>query len=71
VSTLLPFQPKDTQCVERKRHIGNDVVVLIFQDRTLNAQGGVDSERKPFDPLLLRSQFNRMISTLKVFLIVF
>ena len=31
VSTLLPFFPADPQQVERKRHIGNDLVVIIFQ----------------------------------------
>ena len=32
VAPMLPFQPKDPQRVERKRHIGNDVCVLIFKD---------------------------------------
>ncbi|KAJ3021363.1 hypothetical protein HKX48_008680 [Thoreauomyces humboldtii] len=32
VSTLLPFIPGDRQQLERKRHIGNDIVVIIFQD---------------------------------------
>lgn len=30
VSTLLPFSPNDPQQVERKRHIGNDIVMLVF-----------------------------------------
>ncbi|GAM26221.1 hypothetical protein SAMD00019534_093960, partial [Acytostelium subglobosum LB1] len=32
VSTLLPFNVKDKQQLERKRHIGNDIVVIVFQD---------------------------------------
>jgi len=32
VSTLLPFNPKDKQQLERKRHIGNDIVVILFQE---------------------------------------
>jgi len=32
VSTMLPFNPKDKQQLERKRHIGNDIVVIIFQE---------------------------------------
>eukprot|EP01118_Nematostelium_gracile_P009355 TRINITY_DN3141_c0_g1_i3.p1 TRINITY_DN3141_c0_g1~~TRINITY_DN3141_c0_g1_i3.p1 ORF type:complete len:198 (-),score=41.63 TRINITY_DN3141_c0_g1_i3:132-725(-) len=32
VSTLLPFSRADRQQLERKRHIGNDLVVIIFQD---------------------------------------
>jgi RAP1 GTPase activating protein 1 len=30
VSTLLPFNPLDKQQLERKRHIGNDIVIIIF-----------------------------------------
>jgi len=32
ISTLLPFTPNDPQQVKRKRHIGNDIVCVIFQD---------------------------------------
>lgn len=32
VSTMLPFNPKDKQQLERKRHIGNDIVVVVFQE---------------------------------------
>ncbi|KAI8929244.1 hypothetical protein BC831DRAFT_518847 [Entophlyctis helioformis] len=32
VATLLPFRQEDKQQLERKRHIGNDIVVIIFQD---------------------------------------
>lgn len=32
VSTMLPFNPKDPQQLERKRHIGNDIVVILFQE---------------------------------------
>jgi len=49
VSTLLPFFPDDAQQVERKRHLGNDVVILLFSE----------GENKPFDPSIIRSQFNR------------
>ena len=33
VCTMLPFVEEDEQKVERKRHIGNDVVVLVFKDQ--------------------------------------
>jgi hypothetical protein len=49
VSTLLPFFPKDDQQVERKRHLGNDVCVIIFKD----------SAATPFDPTSIKSEFNR------------
>jgi len=32
VATLLPFTESDPQQLERKRHIGNDIVSLVFQD---------------------------------------
>jgi len=32
VSTLLPFNETEPQQLERKRHIGNDILVVIFQD---------------------------------------
>jgi hypothetical protein len=49
VSTLLPFFPEDPQQVERKRHLGNDVVIVIFRE----------GPNDPFTPLIIRSQFNR------------
>ena len=35
VSTLLPTStdPDDRQQVDKKRHLGNDIVAVIFQDR--------------------------------------
>jgi len=32
VSTMLPFNEADKQRLERKRHIGNDQVVIVYQD---------------------------------------
>jgi hypothetical protein len=49
VGTLLPFTPQDEQQVERKRHIGNDVVVIVF----------VEGDQL-FDPLQFSSHFNRI-----------
>lgn len=51
VATMLPLDVKDQDqpILERKRHIGNDVVVLIFKDG-----------HTPIDPsTAFRSQFNR------------
>lgn len=49
VSTLLPYSEGDEQQVERKRHIGNDVVVIIFQDGDTI-----------FDPESIKSVFNHV-----------
>ena len=52
VCTMLPFQEHDAQRVERKRHIGNDVVVLVFKEQA--------NETDYFDPQILTSHFNSM-----------
>lgn len=49
VSTLLPYSDKDSQQLERKRHLGNDIVVIVF----LEGDGKV-----PYDPNILKSEFN-------------
>ncbi|KAJ3339155.1 hypothetical protein HDU93_008541 [Gonapodya sp. JEL0774] len=32
VATLLPFTEHEPQQIERKRHLGNDIVLIVFQD---------------------------------------
>lgn len=54
VSTMLPFTPNNRQQLLRKRHIGNDIVTIVFQE-----PGAL-----PFSPKNIRSQFQH------VFLIV-
>jgi len=49
VCTLLPYVEHDEQKIDRKRHIGNDVVTIIFKD-----QSGPDDK---FDPMILTSHF--------------
>ncbi|KAG0373293.1 Rap/ran-GAP protein [Mortierella sp. AD032] len=46
VSTLLPYNTVDRQQIQRKRHIGNDIVCIIF----------VDGDQ-PFVPNAIKSQF--------------
>ena len=36
VSTLLPFTDTDRQQLQRKRHVGNDIVAVVFQVDILN-----------------------------------
>jgi len=50
VAPLLPFQEDDKQRVERKRHLGNDVVLLIFLEGN-----------QPLDPTIFKSHFNRKL----------
>lgn len=46
VSTLLPYDACDRQQVARKRHIGNDIVLVVFQD-----------QNTPYSPDCVRSRF--------------
>lgn len=50
VSTLLPYTPNNRQQLLRKRHIGNDIVTIIFQE----------PHAKPFTPKTIRSQFQHV-----------
>ncbi|XP_065341286.1 signal-induced proliferation-associated 1-like protein 1 isoform X2 [Cloeon dipterum] len=50
VSTLLPFTPNNRQQLLRKRHIGNDIVTVVFQE-----PGAL-----PFTPKNIRSQFQHV-----------
>lgn len=49
VATLLPFYEADLQQLERKRHLGNDVVVVIYKE----------GDQK-FDPSWIHSEFNHV-----------
>lgn len=46
VSTLLPYTEGDPQQLQRKRHIGNDIVAIVFQE-----------ESTPFSPDMIASHF--------------
>ncbi|XP_040565867.1 rap1 GTPase-activating protein 1 [Lepeophtheirus salmonis] len=46
VSTLLPYTDNDPQQLQRKRHIGNDIVAIIFQEG-----------ETPFSPDMITSHF--------------
>lgn len=50
VSTLLPHDEADAQRLQKKRHLGNDVVLIVF----------CDSEDVMFDPQEIHSQFNHV-----------
>lgn len=58
VFTFLPHSDTNRQQVEKKRHIGNDVVVIIFKEKNAS----------PFLPSLMASKFNHIfiIVTLEI-----
>ncbi|XP_066594298.1 signal-induced proliferation-associated 1-like protein 1 [Prorops nasuta] len=55
VSTMLPFTPNNRQQLLRKRHIGNDIVTIVFQE-----PGAL-----PFSPRRIRSQFQHVFIIVK------
>lgn len=56
VSTMLPYTPNNRQQLLRKRHIGNDIVTIIFQE----------PGAKPFTPKHIRSQFQHVFIVVRV-----
>ncbi|XP_065647136.1 GTPase-activating Rap/Ran-GAP domain-like protein 3 isoform X2 [Hydra vulgaris] len=57
VSVMLPFS-KDSQQVERKRHIGNDIAVIVFID-------GEPSEDVCFKPSSIRTKFTHVFALVR------
>jgi len=49
VSTLLPHDPLNPQQLERKRHLGNDIVVIVFKEGN-----------QLYDPNCIKSEFNHI-----------
>ncbi|XP_074025682.1 GTPase-activating Rap/Ran-GAP domain-like protein 3 isoform X2 [Leptinotarsa decemlineata] len=58
VSTLLPYSRDNRQQVERKRHIGNDIVNIVFID----AQDDPESAHAQFNPTCIKSQFTHVFA---------
>uniref|UniRef100_A0A8C9T8J3 Signal-induced proliferation-associated 1 like 1 n=1 Tax=Scleropages formosus TaxID=113540 RepID=A0A8C9T8J3_SCLFO len=50
VSTMLPYTPNNKQQLLRKRHIGNDIVTIVFQE----------PGAQPFTPKNIRSHFQHV-----------
>ncbi|EDO42942.1 predicted protein, partial [Nematostella vectensis] len=57
VSTLLPWTPNNKQQLLRKRHIGNDIVTIVFQEPGALA----------FTPKNIRSHFQHVFIVIRVF----
>nr|XP_055029560.1 signal-induced proliferation-associated 1-like protein 3 [Misgurnus anguillicaudatus] len=56
VSTMLPYMPNNPQQLLRKRHIGNDIVTIIFQEPGAH----------PFTPQNIRSHFQHVFVIVRV-----
>ncbi|XP_038046495.1 GTPase-activating Rap/Ran-GAP domain-like protein 3 isoform X2 [Patiria miniata] len=56
VSTMLPYSKDNRQQVERKRHIGNDIVTIVFQEQE-------NPEAEPtFKPSMIKSHFTHIFA---------
>ncbi|XP_057702148.1 rap1 GTPase-activating protein 1 isoform X9 [Corythoichthys intestinalis] len=55
VSTKLPYTEGDSQQLQRKRHIGNDIVAIVFQE-----------ENTPFVPDMIQSNFLHAYAVVQV-----
>uniref|UniRef100_A0A8C1IXG3 GTPase-activating Rap/Ran-GAP domain-like protein 3 n=1 Tax=Cyprinus carpio TaxID=7962 RepID=A0A8C1IXG3_CYPCA len=57
VSTMLPYSKENKQQVERKRHIGNDIVTIVFQEG--------DDTSPSFKPSMIRSHFTHIFALVR------
>ncbi|KAK1334134.1 hypothetical protein QTO34_005134 [Cnephaeus nilssonii] len=57
VSTMLPYSKENKQQVERKRHIGNDIVTIVFQEG--------EEPCPAFKPSMIRSHFTHIFALVR------
>ncbi|XP_075415215.1 GTPase-activating Rap/Ran-GAP domain-like protein 3 [Tenrec ecaudatus] len=57
VSTMLPYSKENKQQVERKRHIGNDIVTIVFQEG--------EGSSSAFKPSMIRSHFTHIFALVR------
>nr|CAH8842348.1 unnamed protein product [Trichobilharzia regenti] len=56
VSTLLPYSTENRQQIERKRHVGNDIVNIIFVD------GCPPGQQPSWTPSMMRTHFTHIFA---------
>ncbi|XP_077478084.1 GTPase-activating Rap/Ran-GAP domain-like protein 3 [Stigmatopora argus] len=64
VSTLLPYSKENKQQVERKRHIGNDIVTIVFQEGDDDAVAAAAASCS-FKPSMIRSHFTHIFALVR------
>jgi hypothetical protein len=63
VSTMMPYTPSNRQQLARKRHIGNDMVTIIFQVGQFPQESFNFCQEPgalPFNPMTVRSHFQHV-----------
>ncbi|VDN56741.1 unnamed protein product [Dracunculus medinensis] len=58
VSTMLPYSNENFQQIERKRHVGNDIVNIVFE-------AGGDPKIINFLPTMMKSHFTHVFAVVK------
>ncbi|EGG23610.1 RapGAP/RanGAP domain-containing protein [Cavenderia fasciculata] len=53
ISTMIPYK-EDEQQIDRKRHLGNDIVMIVFKEGST-----------PFDPSICKSNFNHIFAVVE------
>lgn len=56
VATLLPYSDKNPQQLERKRHIGNDIICIVFVDG-----------KESFDPSVVHTKFTHIFGVVQYY----
>ncbi|XP_076275475.1 GTPase-activating Rap/Ran-GAP domain-like protein 3 isoform X1 [Rhynchophorus ferrugineus] len=64
VSTLLPYSRDNRQQVERKRHIGNDIVNIVFIDTEDSSTN--ETAHFQFNPTCIKSQFTHVFAVVSI-----
>lgn len=67
VSTMIPYTEDDPQQLARKRHLGNDVIVIIFQEEGMFFSSRADflGVDWVFDPSIIHSYFNHVFIVIR------
>ncbi|GAM25118.1 hypothetical protein SAMD00019534_082930 [Acytostelium subglobosum LB1] len=55
VATMIPYKADDAQQIDRKRHLGNDIVIVIFKEGDT-----------PISPTIFKSNFNHIFAVVQV-----
>ncbi|CAI4233182.1 unnamed protein product [Auanema sp. JU1783] len=57
VSTMLPYSRENDQQIERKRHVGNDIVNIVFESTD-------DPQHPSFSPTMMKSHFTHVFAVI-------
>jgi RAP1 GTPase activating protein 1 len=64
VAPMLPHDPECPQQLERKRHLGNDVVVIVFMDND-NVSGLSTNDPEAYLPTTIRTHFQHVLAVVQ------